>query len=127
MLGAIPAEAIFTVPFDPDYYTDRTWHRKVHGEGEFDLAGFLRLVGEIGVRLPLSVKVMSVDREPRPAGEVARRPAEAARGRGSGRGGGLNRGDAMSVEDELAIRALVARYALRPLDTGFSNASPKVF
>jgi hypothetical protein len=49
------------------------------------------------------------------------------RGRGSGRGGGLNRGDAMSVEDELAIRALVARYALRPLDTGFSNASPKVF
>jgi hypothetical protein len=33
----------------------------------------------------------------------------------------------MSVEDELAIRALVARYALRPLDTGFSNASPKVF
>jgi sugar phosphate isomerase/epimerase len=87
MLRAVPAERIFTVQFDdgprqrvdPDYYTDCTRHRNVPGEGEFDLAGFLRLVGEMGVRLPLSVEVMSDDLQPRPAGEVARRLAEATR------------------------------------------------
>jgi sugar phosphate isomerase/epimerase len=87
MLRAIPAEAIFTVQLDdgpqqrvdPDYYTDCTRHRNVPGDGEFDLAGFLRLVREMGVCLPLSVEVMSVDLQPRPAGEVARRLAEATR------------------------------------------------
>jgi sugar phosphate isomerase/epimerase len=87
MLRAIPAEAIFTVQFDdgprqrvdPDYYTDCTRHRNVPGDGEFDLAGFLRLVGEMGVRLPLSVEVMSDDLQPLPAGQVARRLAEATR------------------------------------------------
>jgi sugar phosphate isomerase/epimerase len=87
MLRAIPAERIFTVqfddgprqPVDPDYYTDCTRHRNVPGDGDFDLAGFLRLVAELGVYLPLSVEVMSVDLEPRPAGEVARRLAEATR------------------------------------------------
>jgi sugar phosphate isomerase/epimerase len=85
MLRAVPAEAIFTVQFDdgprqrvdPDYYTDCTRHRNVPGDGEFDLAGFLRLVGEMGVRLPLSVEVMSDDLQPLPAGQVARRLAEA--------------------------------------------------
>jgi sugar phosphate isomerase/epimerase len=87
MLRAIPAEAIFTVQLDdgprqrvdPDYYTDCTRHRNVPGDGEFDLVGFLRLVGEMGVCLPLSVEVISVDLQPRPAGEVARRLAEATR------------------------------------------------
>jgi sugar phosphate isomerase/epimerase len=87
MLRAVPAEAIFTVQFDdgprqrvdPDYYTDCTRYRNAPGDGEFDLAGFLRLVDEMGVRLPLSVEVMSVDLEPRPAGEVARQLAEATR------------------------------------------------
>lgn len=87
MLRAIPAERIFAVQFDdgprqradPDYYSDCTRHRNVPGEGEFDLAGFLRLVAEIGVRLPLSVEVMSVDLQPCPAGEVARRLADGTR------------------------------------------------
>ncbi|MGH3150869.1 MAG: sugar phosphate isomerase/epimerase family protein [Streptosporangiaceae bacterium] len=87
MLRAVPVEAIFTVQFDdgprqrvdPDYYTDCTRHRNVPGDGEFDLAGFLRLVGEMGVRLPLSVEVMSDDLQPLPAGQVARRLAEATR------------------------------------------------
>jgi sugar phosphate isomerase/epimerase len=87
MLRAIPAEAILTVQFndgprqrvDPDYYTDCTRHRNVPGDGDFDLAGFLRVVDEMGVRLPLSVEVMSVDLQSRPAGEVARRLAEATR------------------------------------------------
>jgi sugar phosphate isomerase/epimerase len=87
MLRAIPAERIFTVqfddgprqPVDPDYYTDCTRYRKVPGEGEFDLAGFLGLLDELGVRLPLSVEVISTDLLQRPAAEVARQLAGATR------------------------------------------------
>jgi sugar phosphate isomerase/epimerase len=87
MLRAIPADRIFTVQFDdgprqrvdPDYYTDCTRYRQVPGDGDFDLAGFLRLVAEMGVRLPLSVEVMSVSLQDRPAAEIARRLADATR------------------------------------------------
>lgn len=87
MLRSIPPERVFAVQFDdgprqrvdPDYYTDCTRHRRVPGEGDFDLVGFLRLVGEMGVRLPLSVEVMSADLQPRPAAETARRLADATR------------------------------------------------
>jgi sugar phosphate isomerase/epimerase len=87
MLRSVPAGRIFTVQFDdgprqrvdPDYYTDCTRHRNVPGEGEFDLVGFLRLAAEMGVRLPLSVEVMSAGLQPRPAGEIARRLADATR------------------------------------------------
>ena len=87
MLRAIPVERIFTVqfndgprrPVDPDYYTDCTRYRDVPGEGEFDLAGFLGLLAESGVRLPLSVEVISADLLQHPAAEVARRLAGATR------------------------------------------------
>ena len=87
MLRAIPAEQIFTVQFDdgpgqrvdPDYYTDCTRYREVPGDGGFDLAGFLRLVSEMGVRLPLSVEVMSAVLQERPPGDVARQLADATR------------------------------------------------
>jgi sugar phosphate isomerase/epimerase len=87
MLRAIPPERIFAVQFDdgprqrvdPDYYTDCTRYREVPGDGDFDLAGFLRLVGEMGVRLPLSVEVMSVGLQDEPAGQIARRLAAATR------------------------------------------------
>jgi sugar phosphate isomerase/epimerase len=87
MLRAIPAEHIFTVQFDdgprqradPDYYTDCTLYREVPGDGDFDLAGFLRLLAEMGVRLPLSVEVMSAKLQDRPAGEITRRLADATR------------------------------------------------
>src|SRR5260370_34307095 len=87
MLRAIPAERIFTVqfddgprqPVDPDYYTDCTRYRDVPGEVEFDLTGFLDLLEEIGVRLPLSVEVISADLLQRPAAEIARRLAGATR------------------------------------------------
>jgi sugar phosphate isomerase/epimerase len=87
MLRAIPAERVLTVQFDdgparrvdPDYYTDCTTYRNVPGEGDFDLAGFLRLVAEMGVRLPLSVEVMSAELQQRPAAEIARRLADATR------------------------------------------------
>jgi sugar phosphate isomerase/epimerase len=87
MLRAIPAERIFTVqfddgprqPVDPDYYTDCTRYRVVPGEGEFDLTGFLGLLDELGVCLPLSVEVISTDLLQRPAAEVAGRLAGATR------------------------------------------------
>ena len=87
MLRAVPAERIFAVQFgdeprqrvDPDYYADCTRYREVPGEGEFDLAGFLGLLQETGARLPLSVEVISVDLQRSPAGEVARRLADATR------------------------------------------------
>ena len=87
MLRAIPSERIFTVQFgdgprqrvDPDYYTDCTRHREVPGAGDFDLVGFLHLVEEMGVRLPLSVEVMSAGMQERPAGEIAGRLARATR------------------------------------------------
>jgi sugar phosphate isomerase/epimerase len=87
MLRAIPAERIFAVqlddgprrPVDPDYYTDCTRYRDVPGDGEFDLTGFLDLLAESGVRLPLSVEVISTDLLQRPAGEVARWLAGATR------------------------------------------------
>ena len=87
MLRAVPAERIFAVQFgdgprqrvDPDYYADCTRYREVPGEGEFDLAGFLGLLQETGARLPLSVEVISVDLQDRPAGEVARRLADGTR------------------------------------------------
>jgi sugar phosphate isomerase/epimerase len=87
MLRAIPAERIFTVQFDdgprqrvdPDYYTDCTLYREVPGDGDFDLTGFLRLVAEMGVRLPLSVEVMSTKLHDQTATEITRRLADATR------------------------------------------------
>jgi sugar phosphate isomerase/epimerase len=99
MLRAIPPERVFAVqfndgprrPVDPDYYTDCTRHRVVPGAGEFDLAGFLRLLDEMGVRLPLSVEVISADLLTRPAGEIARVLADATRAVRAGEDGGRER------------------------------------
>jgi sugar phosphate isomerase/epimerase len=87
MLRRVPPERIFAVQLDdgprrrvdPDYYTDCTLHRDVPGEGEFDLVGFLSLLAQVGVRVPLSVEVMSLDLQQRPADEVARRLHDATR------------------------------------------------
>jgi sugar phosphate isomerase/epimerase len=87
MLRRIPAERIFTVqiddgprkPVDSDYYTDCTRHRVVPGEGEFDLTGFLGLLAEMGVAIPLSVEVISSALLEQPADEVARRLSAATR------------------------------------------------
>lgn len=87
MLRRIPPERIFAVQFgdgprkrvDPDYYTDCTRYREIPGHGEFDLTRFLRLLDERGVRLPLSVEVLSAQLLDLPAGELARRLHDATR------------------------------------------------
>ena len=81
MLRRIPPERIFAVQIDDgprrrvdaDYYTDCTRYREVPGEGEFDLAGFLQLLAGMGVRVPLSVEVISTALLEQPADEIARR------------------------------------------------------
>lgn len=88
MLRRIPPERIFAVQVDdgprrrvdPDYYTDCTRYREVPGAGDFDVAGFLRLLTGMGVRVPLSVEVISTTLLERPADELARTLYEATRG-----------------------------------------------
>ena len=87
MLRHIPPERIFAVQVDdgprrrvdPDYYTDCTRYREVPGAGDFDVAGFLRLLAGMGVRVPLSVEVISTALLERPADELARTLYEATR------------------------------------------------
>ncbi len=87
MLRRIPPERIFAVQVDdgprrrvdPDYYTDCTTYREVPGEGDFDVAGFLRLLADMGVRVPLSVEVISTTLLERPADELGRTLYEGTR------------------------------------------------
>jgi sugar phosphate isomerase/epimerase len=87
MLRRIPPERIFAVQFgdgprrrvDADYYSDCTRYREIPGAGEFDLGGFLRLLAGMGVRVPLSVEVLSTALLELPAGELARRLHDATR------------------------------------------------
>jgi sugar phosphate isomerase/epimerase len=87
MLRRIPPERIFAVqiddgprrPVDPDYYTDCTRYRELPGEGDFDVPGFLRLLADMGVRVPLSVEVISTALLAQPADELARRLYESTR------------------------------------------------
>ena len=87
MLRRIPPERIFAVQIDdgprrrvdPDYYSDCTRYREVPGEGDFDVAGFLRLLAGMGVRVPLSVEVLSVALLEQPADELARALYEGTR------------------------------------------------
>ena len=88
MLRRIPPERIFAVQVDdgprqrvdPDYYTDCTRYRELPGAGDFDVPGFLRLLADMGVQVPLSVEVISTALLERPAGELAHTLYEATRG-----------------------------------------------
>jgi sugar phosphate isomerase/epimerase len=60
-------------PENPDYYTDTIENRLVPGEGEFDLIGFLRLLEEMDVSVPVSLEVISTRLQALPAVEVATR------------------------------------------------------
>jgi sugar phosphate isomerase/epimerase len=87
MLRRIPPERIFAVQIDDgprlrvdsDYYTDCTGYRELPGEGDFDVVGFLRLLAGMGVRVPLSVEVISTALLEQPADELARRLYESTR------------------------------------------------
>jgi sugar phosphate isomerase/epimerase len=63
-------------PEDPDYFTDCIENRRVPGEGEFDLVGFIRLLDEMDVSVPVSLEVISTQLQARPAVEVTKRLRE---------------------------------------------------
>jgi sugar phosphate isomerase/epimerase len=87
LLRAVPGDRVFAVQIsdgprtrqDADYYTDTTRHRVPLGQGDFDVVGFLGVMDAIGVRLPLSVEVLSAQFDAMPARDVTRLLAESTR------------------------------------------------
>jgi sugar phosphate isomerase/epimerase len=86
MLRAIPAERILCVAIsdaDPepvgDLIEDTTRHRRLPGEGRFDLIGFLRLLDEMSVTAPVTVEILSDEQNARPTDEGARVAMDATR------------------------------------------------
>lgn len=73
LLRAVPAERVLSVQFNdgsrqrvlPDYRADCTTHRLPPGDGDFDLHRFLGVLAQMGVRLPLSVEVISAELQQR--------------------------------------------------------------
>jgi sugar phosphate isomerase/epimerase len=73
LLRAVPVERVLSVQFNDgprqrvlaDYRADCTTHRLAPGDGDFDLHRFLRVLDQIGVRLPLSVEVISAELQQR--------------------------------------------------------------
>lgn len=88
MLEALPIERIMSVqfddgliaPIDPDYTVDTVTHRRVPGEGEFNIDRFLDTVYPPECSLPLSLEVISAELLALPVDEAARRIADATRG-----------------------------------------------
>ena len=86
-LANVPGERVFDVQLndgplvrrDPDYYTDCTSYRVVPGQGDFDLVGFIRTLDSMGVDVPISLEVISLELDHLPPAEAARRIAEGAR------------------------------------------------
>lgn len=64
------------VPESEDYYNDCLENRRVPGEGEFDLTGFVRLLDEMDVSVPVSLEVISTELQALPAADAAKRIRE---------------------------------------------------
>lgn len=88
-LAGIPADRIFSVQINDgptprvhdDYYRDCTETRLPPGDGDFDLASFVRFIDRSGVAAPWAVEVLSTDLQAREtpaelAGHIARRTRE---------------------------------------------------
>jgi sugar phosphate isomerase/epimerase len=94
-LRAIPAERIVAIQFDDadremigTLFEDTTLRRRLPGEGSFDLAGFIRLLDEIGVDAPVSVEILSPEHQNLALHEAARRAHDASRSVIAGARGG---------------------------------------
>ena len=66
-------------PVSEDYLEDTTRYRQAPGEGEFDLAGFVRALDAVGVRAPVSLEVISDELDQLPPAEVGRRLGDGTR------------------------------------------------
>jgi sugar phosphate isomerase/epimerase len=86
-LEALPLDRIVSVQFDDgprlpiedDYTLDTITNRTVPGDGEMDLARFLRTVHPAASKLPLSLEVIDADLLALPVAEAAQRIADATR------------------------------------------------
>lgn len=84
MLRALPGDRIFAIqmndgPLTPtlsDYRDDCLATRVPPGEGEFDCAGFLRIMRDLGVSAPISLEIASTELWKLPAAETARRAVD---------------------------------------------------
>jgi sugar phosphate isomerase/epimerase len=78
-LSKVPIERIFGVEIDDarrevvgDLWTDTIDNRLLPGDGDFDIAGFVRAIDAAGFAGPISVEVLNKDLRKRPLSEVAR-------------------------------------------------------
>jgi sugar phosphate isomerase/epimerase len=85
-LAATPKELIGDVQIDdaprraePDLWEETTHRRRVPGEGDFDLVGFVATLTEVGYDGPLGVEVLSDDLAGLPPDEIVRRCADGTR------------------------------------------------
>jgi sugar phosphate isomerase/epimerase len=85
-LRAIPADRIVAIQFDDadadmvgTFFEDTTLRRRLPGQGSFDLAGFIRLLDEIGVQAPVSVEILSPEQQNRPLAAAARMAHDTSR------------------------------------------------
>ncbi|MFF5232382.1 sugar phosphate isomerase/epimerase family protein [Dactylosporangium sp. NPDC000521] len=96
MLRAIPPERILTIQLSDGrhevvggHLEDTFQRRELPGEGEFDLAGLMRLVESLGVTAPVGAEVLSDRMRAIPVPERARLGLEATRAvLAAARGGG---------------------------------------
>lgn len=86
LLLSVPPERIVAIQFDDadaqvvgTLLEDTLARRRLPGQGDFDLVGFLRLLDGHGVSAPLCVEVINEDLWSRPVAETARLTAEATR------------------------------------------------
>lgn len=84
-LRAIPSDRIFAVQLDDaaaervgESYED-TLHRRLPGEGTFDLVGLIRLLDDMDVQAPISVEIISPEQHALSLTEAAERSHDATR------------------------------------------------
>jgi sugar phosphate isomerase/epimerase len=76
---SIPADRFVAIQFDDadaamvgGFMEDTTQRRRLPGQGALDLVGFIQMLDEIGVQVPISVEIISDDQRALPVSEAAR-------------------------------------------------------
>jgi sugar phosphate isomerase/epimerase len=86
-LRSIPPERVIVIqlsdgpaaPLTDDYFEETLNHRRLFGDGDWDVAGFLRTLRTCGTTAPISIEILSAEWQKRPAVEVAAAYMDAAR------------------------------------------------
>jgi sugar phosphate isomerase/epimerase len=84
-LAKLPPERVLAIqindagPPDGEMWDDTTLRRRLPGDGEFDLVGFLRTLRSMGVDAPIGIEIMSTELDRVPPAERAKMTAQAVR------------------------------------------------